>query len=101
MPRTKKNNLIHKELIQYKVNFRAKIVDMTGLKPVSFSTTQARRRSSKQVSHDLAHCVVALIAVAETYFLQLKLKTIPIITCFVVTVVFLLVLSHCTVHITM
>lgn len=70
-PRTKKYNLIHKELIQYKVNFRAKIVDRTGLKPVSFSTTQARRRRSKQVSHDLAHSVVALIVVVEKSFLQL------------------------------
>lgn len=78
VPRTKKHNLIYKELIQYKVKFSAKIVDRTGLKPVSFSTTQARRRRSKQVSHDLTHCVVALIVVVEKSFLQLILNIIHI-----------------------
>lgn len=76
VPRTKKHNLAHKELIHYKVDFHAKAVDRTGLKPVSFSTTQGRRRRSKQVSHDLAHCVVALIVVVDKYFLQLILKII-------------------------
>lgn len=78
VPRTKKHNLIHKELIQYKVNFRAKIVDRTGLKLVLFSTTQARRRRSQQVSHDLAHCVVALIVVGDKSFVQFILKMILI-----------------------
>lgn len=53
-------------------------MDRTGLKPVSFITTQARRRRSKQVSHDLAHCVVALIVVVDKSFLQLILKIILI-----------------------
>lgn len=78
VPRTKKHNLVHKELIHYKVNFRTKVRDRTGLTPVSFSATQVRRRRSKQVSHDLAHCVVALIVVVAKSFLQLILKIILI-----------------------